>query len=409
MEADCFKCKRVTSTGVTCIICSKYYHPSCASTYKYFKSVNSKQIKCCKKRVDSESSDEIVTIKKTELIKIVNEAVQDQLADLFAEMITQIKELKEKVDLLSSSKDAGLENDKLNSLNTKTEYILKNVNELIKDRKEPAASISYANIVSKRQDEVLIIKPVKEQNHTVTLSEVKKKIAPASLQIGVGNVKHIKEGGIAIHYNRDKENDKVLTNMQQTLGENYTVASGHLRNPEFIVTGVEKDFITEEGNEQEEKEIFLSAIIQQNKLKNFDNDIREKIKIRKIYLNKWKSFNIIIEISPNAYKFIASFKKLNIGWRQCNIYEHHNIMQCFKCYRFGHQANVCKNGTTCSKCSEEHSSSVCQSTEFKCINCSISKVKLNMNLNASHTAYDRECPCYVRLVEQRIRSTKQSQ
>ena len=61
--------------------------------------------------------------------------------------------------------------------------------------------------------------------------------------------------------------------------------------------------------------------------------------------------------------------------------------RCFKCNKFGHVANLCKNNTHCCKCgSDQHSQKDCSSQSMKCVNC-----------DGNHAASDTKCPIYIEL------------
>ena len=44
------------------------------------------------------------------------------------------------------------------------------------------------------------------------------------------------------------------------------------------------------------------------------------------------------------------------------------IIQCFKCYKYGHRANQCKHEYTCEKCASNHDINECMNEEIKCNN-----------------------------------------
>lgn len=60
---------------------------------------------------------------------------------------------------------------------------------------------------------------------------------------------------------------------------------------------------------------------------------------------------------------------------------------CYNCLRFGHMAKVCKGAKRCSKCSQEHDDTMCES-ETSCVNC-----------KGEHSALDKKCPVYRKELE----------
>ena len=58
-----------------------------------------------------------------------------------------------------------------------------------------------------------------------------------------------------------------------------------------------------------------------------------------------------------------------------------NPLRCFKCNKFGHGQNTCRNRLTCARCGQlDHESKACQN-DMACTNC-----------GGKHFAYSRECP-----------------
>ena len=61
-------------------------------------------------------------------------------------------------------------------------------------------------------------------------------------------------------------------------------------------------------------------------------------------------------------------------------------MRCFRCLRFGHTRDHCRNRPTCSKCAAtDHTGEACTEGSRKCVNCA-----------APHSAFDKDCPAFLR-------------
>ena len=61
-------------------------------------------------------------------------------------------------------------------------------------------------------------------------------------------------------------------------------------------------------------------------------------------------------------------------------------MRCFRCLRFGHTRDHCRNRPTCSKCAAtDHTGEACTEASRKCVNC-----------DAPHSAFDKDCPAFLR-------------
>ena len=75
-------------------------------------------------------------------------------------------------------------------------------------------------------------------------------------------------------------------------------------------------------------------------------------------------------------------------------------LRCFRCLRFGHTREYCKNRPTCGRCAAtDHDSSDCRAETLRCINCDATQTP--------HDAFDRSCPELLR--EREIMALKVSE
>lgn len=77
--------------------------------------------------------------------------------------------------------------------------------------------------------------------------------------------------------------------------------------------------------------------------------------------------------------FVPDEIKFGYAVMECKYYIP-NIRQCFKCQRFGHQAEHCKSAQICINCGGPHSKNECNNSFKCCANC-----------GGSHAANDRNC------------------
>ena len=76
-------------------------------------------------------------------------------------------------------------------------------------------------------------------------------------------------------------------------------------------------------------------------------------------------------------------KKVKVGYHIATV-RAQKPRQCFKCYKFGHGKNSCRNKDVCSKCSSsEHRHTECTESTPKCPNC-----------DQAHDALNKKCPVY---------------
>lgn len=127
----------------------------------------------------------------------------------------------------------------------------------------------------------------------------------------------------------------------------------------------------------------------------------EKVQINKKYLNKNKKNygNIVLNVEPELYEKLLEKGKFNVGWKICNIFDYVNIIRCYKCAGYNHFAKDCTDVEACGKCAGEHATAECDGSDEKCINCIKAVKKLKIELDVNHTAFDRSCSKYQRILE----------
>lgn len=146
----------------------------------------------------------------------------------------------------------------------------------------------------------------------------------------------------------------------------------------------------------------VNDIIQQNNLKEYSGNIEMKI-VKRIINDKKQDFSIIVEANPELHKVLLVLEKFSLGWKQCKVFDHINLIRCFKCCGFNHYANDCKRKTTCSKCGGAHHNKDCKAEYLKCANCAQSNEKTKNSCGSinddKHNAFDKKCPIYIKLIE----------
>lgn len=75
-------------------------------------------------------------------------------------------------------------------------------------------------------------------------------------------------------------------------------------------------------------------------------------------------------------------ESVNSGFIHCKTRVYiPNPRRCFKCQRYGHGTNGCREKQTCAKCAgHDHLTEECKATQFKCSNC-----------DGPHAAYSHSC------------------
>ncbi|KAK9753705.1 hypothetical protein QE152_g1867 [Popillia japonica] len=105
---------------------------------------------------------------------------------------------------------------------------------------------SFSDIV-KKNSEVIVVKPINmKQKCQETKKEVKTKIDPVKLAVGVETITNIRQGGVAIGgvaiaCSSNESKEKLKNVMKKELGNTYQVAESKIKNPKIIIVGVETD------------------------------------------------------------------------------------------------------------------------------------------------------------------------
>lgn len=114
--------------------------------------------------------------------------------------------------------------------------------------------------------------------------------------------------------------------------------------------------------------------------------------------------SLIIEVDPETHENLLKKEKVYIGWQIVKVEDHLDIIRCFKCLGYGHFARECKNKKSCFKCDGEHDGGGCSVVEgdYQCVNCIRAVKRFSVNIKTGHSAFDKECPCYLRIVRSQV-------
>lgn len=255
-------------------------------------------------------------------------------------------------------------------------------------------NLSYSQVVKKRNEEVLIVKPKDStQTSMMTKQKLVSNVSPGTLGVGVSRVRHLRAGGVAVSCSNHENIKTVCETVKKQLGEEYEVQIPDKKMPKIRIYNVDKRLLEDEKS-------FEAKIILQNTI---TTDPRERhVKTAFKYETKKGITNVVMELDPNSYREVKKKDRLYIDWRMCYYSDYVNVIQCFKCWRFGHMIKDCKNEKiVCAKCTGEHKTSECESQVNICINCKHTAEVLKVpNVDLNHCAFNRECLAYKRVFNQ---------
>lgn len=380
LKIVCALCKVEVKKHVVCLKCEKSYHPNCAlKTIGLF--VNEQGIICC----------EGIRGRKSKLSpsSALNSA---DISPLEVELLKKLLKEREDNNILLK------ENKKL--LEVEIEHLNKEVKRLNEVNNQNVDSQSYSNIVKKKVYlPPLVIKPKMKQDGSLTKKDIKEKIQPDELMIGINKLNELKNGNVCINCEDIDSREKIKHKVIEEMSEKYVVEDANLNVLALIIKRVEKDLIDSSDN------TIKSVLIKQNNL----GTGLEKIRILKKYIVKGKDFgNIVIGVDSEIYSKIIDSNKIKLGWTSCFVTEYINVIRCYNCARYGHIASKCRKNLTCGKCSEGHKTAECQSEYKKCINCVDAKDKLGINIDENHTVYDKNCKCFKKIYDSLKRRNNQT-
>lgn len=253
--------------------------------------------------------------------------------------------------------------------------------------------VSYAEVVEsgKRRNvpkdnksaPALIIKPPTGQKPDKTREEIKAKINPSELKIGIKNLKDTKSGSLVLKCSTDGEIEILKDAAQKSLGDRYSISVPERRSPRVKIVGYTG------GLEAEDIE---DSLRKQNRWISTGDEFKI------VHVRKLKSKNyciIFMECSPAFFTKAMRAEKVNIAWGRYPIYEDLNLSRCYNCQGFHHKSTKCDRKEVCGSCSEEHRTSLCQSSVKKCNNCILANRIHNTRYETDHTTMDPNCPSTV--------------
>lgn len=335
--------------------------------------VNSKCIKCD----NCESVYHLVCIKvKDQLMKLKQESnnVMWFCNDCLQEVVIK---LKKPVDDF---------NEKAKVVIEKTEKLIN----LIQKQQQPM----YSEVVKNRNNvEPLIIKPKKlNQNSTITKNVLEQKISPADIAASISKVKQASHGCVVVHCEDKKSLENLKTKTQDKLGKDYVITTGKMLNPKIKIVNVKEEQL------KDVKDFVINVANQ-----NLPDDLKDGIQfVRKFKTQKNinETCNVILELSTEQYNFLRNKRDhLYIGWNSYRYFEFISVLRCFKCWKFGHQADKCSGDNTCPMCNKNHKKDECKSNSYECTNCKYAIEVLKISgISCNHHVFDANCPSYQKQV-----------
>lgn len=320
-----------------------------------------------------------------ELEKSIEE--NEQLKDLSNQQQKEIVNLKDEIIRVKAQNYDKIIGKAVNSIGTV--QTSKSYSDMVK------ANISEQINSTRRSNHVVIISPKedsisKDSNQTVAIAKEK-----INIKTTIDNGLRIEKFQPAssrkciIKCNSEKDVEKICCILKD---DDMILAKKPVKkNPRIMIVGISKDI--------SRKEIVAFIIAQNpNVASLLEQDKKEFMKIIFDKEDRVGTKFAILETSPKLWKMIIDGKYLFIGHKSCHVKNRISVLQCYNCYRFGHNADNCENPTTCANCSGNHKTEDCKSSSYKCCNCERAKTTNNKNnassdiVNTTHRAFNVRCP-----------------
>jgi hypothetical protein len=244
--------------------------------------------------------------------------------------------------------------------------------------------VSYAKIVQKNIPVVIVRAKNPEQLGAETINKIKAVSDPVASNIS--GLKSVSNGGVAIMCSDPESTSKCREEIAEKLGDEYEVNVSKQKKPLLKVWGL--------SNLLEDEELVT-------RLKKQNSCVQENAEIKVVSIKQNpRGVVCLLEVDQTNHEKLLTAGRVFIGWDSCRVYQHIDILRCFKCSQFGHRAANCTYEICCAKCSGNHDGKNCDSDQEKCVNCVLANERLKLGLDVNHASYSLKCPSYLRKVSQ---------
>lgn len=189
--------------------------------------------------------------------------------------------------------------------------------------------------------------------------------------------------------------DKFHEHMQKTYSRASVVCTKvQMKRPQIKISGARIPIVDDESDEQL-KETVLVQIRHQNQWMSKMEDIVIE-EVYQVTTARIKYVNVIISSGLKTQESLLKKGTIILGFTQCRVSEHIDMIQCQNCNRFGHFRHTCTFTTNCRKCGQAHDKSVCDTVNPNpsCNNCLLANAQ-GASHNVRHRVTDDRCPIKV--------------
>lgn len=232
--------------------------------------------------------------------------------------------------------------------------------------------------------------------------EIKSKIDPVELNVGVVKMLSVANGGLIVHTKTKQESEKLCTAINTVCSSSASAAVAKKRQPRVIIYNVPEELTMANANEvltKQNPEVFSKGVQFSPKLILSPKHPQQETGRKKGYKH------LVIECAPSIRKKLLS-SPIKIIWSMCYAKDYLFVRRCYNCSLYHN--GECSNPRSCPVCAKDHELRACNRSQAvrQCNGClkhneqSTSTDKVDTN----HSAFDNHCPTYLRTVE-RVKRT----
>jgi uncharacterized protein YerC len=229
-----------------------------------------------------------------------------------------------------------------------------------------------------------------DANDKVALNNIPSIVNPTKLNVKIDHTKFTKNG-IVIRCNDETSRSLLKNNLQEGLGQGYTIQDAHKWNPRLIIKGVSSKLVEDVPVDQ-----LIDGIVTLNNLREVSDEITvPDIKLITT-LKSGNTRNLVLETNSTTRRKMLAAGRVFVGWQSCTCDDYIRVIKCYKCSRFGHtQKNCTKANPSYSKCAQNHKTRNCNIKDWKCITCIESNAKFKTSFLTNHYCGDHDnCATY---------------
>lgn len=249
------------------------------------------------------------------------------------------------------------------------------------------------------KEKIVIVKPKAIVGSEKQTREKVMKTLKASLteenNLKIKKAVGVRGGGVLLVMDSNEDKNRILG--EEILSNpNLKVSEPQKFLPKLIVYDVPAGLGPHELTKEIYNRNFRNSFSQENFIKEFKPSF-------KVGPRGKEHVHWVVECSPGLRKDIINRLRLYIAWVSCRVKDYVAISRCFKCQGLGHVGKYCKKEQNiCGHCAcEGHEVKNCPKIMERpiCINCK------NQKSSDTHKVSDKNCPAYVKAMQQLIDKT----